>query len=636
MMLDRLILLGVALLASSPPEGRPQDGDLAAYRAAASEAGDDPEAHVRLALWCEARGLPDERREQLEAALRIDPDHPKARGLLGQVEDGGRWERPEQVAERALADSELAARLAKYNARRARTPMTQEAQWRLALWCRQQGLEPEALAHLTAVTHLSPPSRRRGLDALVRGQPRDLRGAAMEKLGYRRHHGRWMTDEQIRAEREEAQAQERADRRWRKLLEGWKDDLRRDGRRERAEAELAGVDDPRAVPSIWKVLATGGSADQARAAQVLGQIDAPAASRALARLAVFSPDGEVRRAATETLRGRDPREFLGGVIELVRRPLRYTARPVAGLGSTGELFVEGNRYNIRRRYTTPDHYGDFSDPRKLWAYASVAPFSNDTWNGNFALHNLQEASRAADSAWQRQALDVAAVERTNAAIRAINARALPALAALTGQDFGADPDAWASWWFDRRGYRYERPKTKPTYDQVVRAPYRVHFISCFAAGTPVQTLTGPRPIEAIQVGDRVLTQDTRIGALGYQPVLRVHHNPPGQTLQVRLGGETLLPSIYHRFWVAGRGWVMARDLKPGDEVRVLGGRARVESIEPGEVVPVFNLDVAVHRDFFVGRSATLTHDNSLPEPELSPFDSAPAVADERADAVRTP
>ena len=49
------------------------------------------------------------------------------------------------------------------------------------------------------------------------------------------------------------------------------------------------------------------------------------------------------------------------------------------------------------------------------------------------------------------------------------------------------------------------------------------------AGTPVQTRTGPRPIEALRVGDLVLAQDTTTGALGFRPVLFTHHNPPSKT-----------------------------------------------------------------------------------------------------------
>ena len=54
----------------------------------------------------------------------------------------------------------------------------------------------------------------------------------------------------------------------------------------------------------------------------------------------------------------------------------------------------------------------------------------------------------------------------------------------------------------------------------------------------------------------------------------------------------ILPSIYHRFWITGKGWAMARDLKAGDALRLLDGRARVAAIELADVVPVFNLTVA--------------------------------------------
>ena len=45
---------------------------------------------------------------------------------------------------------------------------------------------------------------------------------------------------------------------------------------------------------------------------------------------------------------------------------------------------------------------------------------------------------------------------------------------------------------------------------------------------------------------------------------------------------------------------MARDLKPGDVVRTLGGSLALKSTEPAGTAPVFNLDVAANRDYFVG------------------------------------
>jgi hypothetical protein len=70
---------------------------------------------------------------------------------------------------------------------------------------------------------------------------------------------------------------------------------------------------------------------------------------------------------------------------------------------------------------------------------------------------------------------------------------------------------------------------------------------------------------------------------------------------------------------------MARELKPGDILRTIGGRIEVSSVQAGPVEPVFNLDVARECTYFVGRNSFLVHDNSLPPPMLTPFDAEPAL-----------
>jgi hypothetical protein len=44
------------------------------------------------------------------------------------------------------------------------------------------------------------------------------------------------------------------------------------------------------------------------------------------------------------------------------------------------------------------------------------------------------------------------------------------------------------------------------------------------------------------------------------------------------------------------------------------------------VVPLYNLDVASNRTFFVGARGTLVHDNTLPAPRVEPFDAVPTFA----------
>ncbi len=85
-------------------------------------------------------------------------------------------------------------------------------------------------------------------------------------------------------------------------------------------------------------------------------------------------------------------------------------------------------------------------------------------------------------------------------------------------------------------------------------------------------------------------------------------------------------SVYHRFWRANLGWAMARELKPGDVLRTLGGLVRVAKVEPDATQPLYNLDVARHPHLLRRRERRLlVHDNTLPDHRLKPFDALPVV-----------
>ena len=143
------------------------------------------------------------------------------------------------------------------------------------MWCEQKGLKPEAMAHFTMAVHLDP-----------------SRDASWRHLGCVRRNGRWMSAEQAAAEEKDDREQRQANRRWEPLLRKWRGRLAEGSSARRAEAEeqLANLNDPRAVPSILKAFPIGGTeADQSRLLGLLGQIDDPRSSRALADLAVSAP-----------------------------------------------------------------------------------------------------------------------------------------------------------------------------------------------------------------------------------------------------------------------------------------------------------------------------------------------------------
>ncbi len=661
--------------------------DRTAYEAARKAAGQDAAAQVRLALWCEQHGMTAERMKHLAMAVLHDPSNGLARGLMGLVAHDGKWESPDEVSRRTKADAVMSTRLAEYNGRRDRLAPTAEAHWKLALWCEQAGLKAEAKAHLATVTQLDP-----------------RREAAWKHLGFKKVGSRWVTEAQLTAERIEAKAQNQANAHWKPLLIRWRGWLLGKDRHKKQDAEgaLAGVTEPRAVHAVWSVLATGDSALQEKAVQVLGQIEAPGSTRALAMLSLLGRSLEVRRAAVTILRRRDPRDFLGVLIGMVRDPLKYEIRPGAQRNSPGQLFVEGRRYNVNRQYFIDQRTYDLLNAPLPRLFDSSVPFdpfgpqnvrlaiqgmamttpgvSFQTVGPATALPRNAQASPAAKAAGvavnpgSQQALanneviymeamaaqrdlliaqrmvaaeqvveisrqqlrdDIQAVEAYNTEVLNVNDLAVPILTYLTGQDLGPSHEAWDAWWTDQRGYAYTTPDpdTKPTYTEFVENPVVAVFPphnACFGAGTLVHTLDGPRAIESIRIGDQVLSQDARSGKLSFTPVVAVFHNKPAATLRIKLGDQAIVATTIHRFWKAGKGWVMARELKPGDILRVLGGTARVVAVDPDRVQPVFNLEVADGQSFFVGQPGALVHDNSLVQTVPEPFDAVAPSAEKTA------
>ena len=239
---------------------------------------------------------------------------------------------------------------------------------------------------------------------------------------------------------------------------------------------------------------------------------------------------------------------------------------------------------------------------------------------------LTEAALAAQVEMEA---DINVIKLMNDQAHADNAGVVPLLESAAGAPasvLGEDEDAWRGWWFDTLGYSYQA-SPKPTFTQDVAANYFPYSIrTCFAAGTAVHTLDGTRPIEAIEAGDQVISQDATTGALSFEPVVFVHRNPPAKTLRLTCSdGQYVVCSVYHRFWRANLGWAQARELKPGDSLRALTGVVQVKSIEPDTVQPLYNLDVGGSRTFFVGGTTLLVHDNTLPDHRLQPFDALPVV-----------
>ncbi len=693
-----ILIAAVALCLSASPA---PEAARAEYRSKKALMARTADAQVELALWCESKGLMAERDTHLARAILRDPSHSIARGLLGQVQHQGRWQRPEAVADSLRTDPEWIAKRQVYETKRQKAPVEVDAQWKLAKWCLQEGLDREARAHLNAVVKLDPEHE-----------------PARKKLGQKRFDGRWMSPEQASIERNEAQEQREADRRWESEILKWIKQLkdRKAGKCNEARLALDRIDDPRSVPSVWRLLIVSEHGDVALGASILGRIDTTASSRALASLAAFASDPEVRRQSAETLRSRDPREYADLLIGLIRDPIRFEVRGQGTADSPRRLFVEGQDRNFERIYLPPpmlkpgdvlgfDNAGQPLVRRLMSSMRSRPGF----WTTEY--YDIRGATRSSDSGWlsagelttilqqrstgtgtgQRQApieeqlpltkplneaspsfrrsprdwsisttgtyslrqlmaeysrtleslnarLDheVDALKSANISISASNQSIASILEDATKVSIGTDREAWKKWWIGQVGYAFMTPISPPkeTVSETVSVDFTPQSpplsvtsnsftyiqISCFAAGTLVNTISGMRAIESLLPGDLVLTLDQKSGSLRYQPILITHHNPPSTTVRITTQDETIASSDFHRFWKPGAGWVMARDLKVGDRLRTATGIRTVQALSTGPKEPVFNLDVAADANFFVGEASLLVHDNTLPNHRDEPYD----------------
>jgi hypothetical protein len=289
---------------------------------------------------------------------------------------------------------------------------------------------------------------------------------------------------------------------------------------------------------------------------------------------------------------------------------------------------------------------------------------------------MLEEARRRDAILRAQALEVAAATQ-NAMIQRINDRIAWVLSSAIGLNLPATAEDWWNWWtqynevyvtghkpieqFRHRNtvafndpapmsaeefQELTRPKEQPkpfsggellnvlddenvphkAYEgtevwQDERQFYWAKYpwgwwkrLCCLLGGTLVWTDSGPVPIEQIEIGDMVLSQDPLTGQLAYKPVLKTTVRPPARLLKLVIGDRSLQASGGHMFWISGEGWVRARDLGEGMRLHTVQGAVELRSSHPTGAEQSYNLVVADFHTYFVTEDKLLTHDNTISEP----------------------
>ncbi len=127
---------------------------------------------------------------------------------------------------------------------------------------------------------------------------------------------------------------------------------------------------------------------------------------------------------------------------------------------------------------------------------------------------------------------------------------------------------------------------------------------CFAAGTPLLTPDGPIPIELLNVGDYVLSRSEwdANGVVEPKMVVEVYRRL-SQIIHLHVGDQVIKTTGVHPFFVLGKDWILANEIKPGDRLVGHDNQAIIvdEVFDTGEYEVVYNLQIADHHTYFVGR-----------------------------------
>ncbi len=157
------------------------------------------------------------------------------------------------------------------------------------------------------------------------------------------------------------------------------------------------------------------------------------------------------------------------------------------------------------------------------------------------------------------------------------------------------------------GSRPKQAKAKPASEEINGA--------CFVAGTLISTEEGLRPIEEIQVGDYVWSENPETNEKGLKQVVNTFIHNKDEILHLIVNGEEIKTTREHPFYVEGKGFVKAEYLELGDVLRLQTGEnvlledMRFEKLD--EPIYVYNFEVEDYHTYYVGESSVLVHNKAM-------------------------
>ncbi|HEX3599374.1 MAG TPA: polymorphic toxin-type HINT domain-containing protein [Lacipirellulaceae bacterium] len=531
---------------------------------------------------------------------------------LGQVQQNGKWVSTEELQRQAAVDPLQA----EYRKRRSSATSSVQDQIALARWCRDNKLGDEAQLHWEVALSLDPANKeaQHATDTILK-------------------NGQLINRSSLAERKQRVQEAKDAAKHWDPIVDKWQ--LAVSGRdihsHDAALAEIRDVSATESIPSIEAATLGREAFDTKRAdgasqiatafLDALSKIPTQVATESILRHAVLAPAKKVRALAIEKLKARPQNNYVPLLLSGLAMPIESTYNVVTDAGGSvhyvHSLYREGpdQDVSIDANFFSMQHV---LPGRDLVFDRQTGVVQDRTERTGARAREMAAVARLSEAKYSRTAAATESqVQMANSTAEQVSAQIIPVLAATTGKDYES-PKQWWDWWRDTNEYytsehpveyRYysntETHNYGHPYDSFIPAESQ-H--SCFAKGTPVWTKTGLKPIESLDSGDFVLSQNVNTGELVYKPVVKRTMRPTGKIEKVSLDGEILYATTGHPFWVSGVGWRMVKELSDGAILHCVSGNVRVQSIEDSTDAEAYNLVVSDFNTYFVGKKGSLVHD----------------------------
>lgn len=589
----------------------------------------DPLLRILLA---ESQGKTIDRSAELSKWLLLDQKQAIADGLDSSMESL-RWHSGQiQIAKewifvKELGPSHLNAQLEKYQKERGKADLNLNSHRKMARWCQHNDLNSQARAHWFAILELIPSDAE-----------------ANQALGFVHRDNRWLSPEEMKTIEQRAREDFEAMKVWVPRVRDWVIAMEGQDTKKRLKAiqQLKDVQDPRIVPAIGIALYNVSPDTALHLLDVVVRFKTQNACFLLANLAMTDPSSELGIAAIDGLRKFPYELYVPDFLDMMSSEFQIDHR-IAYKGNGAMKLQISQMRELRRKFDVDQFQRRFSGNatnvtsiRNSFPAAIHSHQRPDLMRLSGMVEN-QIARSIAENESRRVAQESEAnTAQKNAEIRELQNRLATVLRAVTKEQFPDEPKPWWDWWdhyeelyvsgeksmdysyYEDTSVAYVEARSTFVFaDNFAIYPPMRNVTSCLVAGTPIQTQSGLKSIESIQVGDLVVAQNIQSGEIQLRPVLRTTIRPPARTYDIGfVSGQNIRTTLGHRWWVIGKGWVKTKDLQVGMSIRSAEGFETIDSLKDADAAVTYNLMIDQDHTYFVGSARILSFDASEVIPTL--------------------